>query len=304
MRLYVGTLYSNENEFEECVQSIEAQNYRDFKHYIFKSLPKKDAHEALFGTFIENADHFDVLIKVDADMVITDPDLFGKIADKFCNHPQLELLEIAVHDFFSDQLIWGLNSYRKTFQWRKSKENLFTDFVPTQSKHRFRDNEELAPASIHCKNPGRFQSFHYGVHKAIKVMQPKREKKKRNHTIYHWDIIQKTWNHFIRVKDVRLGFAVLGAELAFIRKLEPLHLDYTHPFCRNLFLNYANFDYPQIYNEVKRIRMMNWGLLPNDLRRDALCFMEGGHMLQISAWPRLFQGFLRFLQLKLLSQTK
>ena len=298
MRLYVGTLYSNENEFEDCVRAIQSQNFKNYSHFIFKSLPKKEAHETLFGSFIEKSNQFEVLVKVDADMVINDPDLFGKIAEKFRTHPQLELLEIAVHDFFSDQLIWGLNSYRRSFQWKKSQENLFTDFVPIQTQHRIRDNKDLAPASIHCKNPGRFQSFHYGVHKAVKVMQPKRDLKRIHHTTYHWDIIQKSWDHFIKKRDVRLGFAVLGAELAFYKQLQVAHLDYTNPICHNLFSRYANYDCNQIYKEIKRIRRWSWGLLGDNLRRDALCYLEGGHMLQISVWPRLVQGFLRYLQLK------
>lgn len=299
MRIYVGTLYTIENEFDECVASIARQSYRNFQHFVFRNLPNKEAHDALYGAFMQRASEFDLLIKVDADMVIEDKNLFARIVNKFHTLDSLKDLEIAVYDFFSDQLIWGMHAYRNTIRWPQTDEVLFVDACPVRPSENIHDDSELAPAAIHSKNPGRFQSFHYGVHKAIKVMQPDRRLKKPNYTVYHWDIIQKTWNHFIRIEDVRLGLAVLGAELAFYKKLQPAHLDYTNPYCHNLFLKYANYDYNQIYNEIKRIRKWNWGIITDDLRRDVLCYLEGGHMLQISAMPRLLKGFLRYLQLKL-----
>lgn len=296
MRLYIGTLYSNENEFDECVRSIEAQNYRNFEHFIFKSLPKKEAHDTLFGSFMDKSNRFDLLVKIDADMVLTDRDFLGKVADKFNTHPWLEHLEIAVHDFFSDQLIWGMNIYRNTVQWKKSTENLFTDLVPTNKERKISDSEELAPAAIHCKNPGRFQSFHYGIHKAVKIMQPARNKKKPGHVRYHWDIIQKTFANFGKLNDVRLGLTVLGAEIAFLKRLQPMHLDYTNPIAHTIFLKYAHCDSDAILNEVKRIRKLNWGFLSCGMRRKVISYLEGGNMLHPQSWALLMMGLPGYLK--------
>jgi len=300
MRLFVGTLYTIENEFDECVASIKRQSYRNFQHFVFRNLPNKEAHDALYSAFMERASEFDLLIKVDADMVIEDKDLFARIVNKFYTLDSLKDLEIAVYDFFSDQLIWGMHAYRNTIRWQQTDEVLFVDACPVKLSENIHDDFELAPAAIHSKNPGRFQSFHYGVHKAVKIMQPARTDKKPSRSKYHWDIIQKTWNHFITNKDVRLGLAVLGAEFAFHNKLQPVHLDYTNPYCHNHFIEYENYDFDQIFKEIKRIRNWNWGFLPGEMRRDVLSYLEGGHMLQISAWPRLLKGFARYLQLKLM----
>jgi len=272
------------------MQSIQKQSYRHFEHIVFENLPNKEAHDALYSSFFDNSAEFDLLVKVDADMVLTDLDFFGKVVEKFSTHPWLEQLEIAVQDFFSDQFIWGLNVYRNTVQWQKGKENLFTDFVPTKSERKLSDAEELAPAAIHCKNPGRFQSFHYGIHKAVKIMQPDRKDKKLSYSRYHWDIIQKTWNHFLTTKDVRLGICVLGAEFAFLNKLQPGHLDYTNPYCHDHFIKYENYDFDQIFQEINRIRNWNWGFLPSEMRRDVLSYLEGGHMLHLRSLARLVIG--------------
>ena len=298
LRLLVCTLFTQENEFEECVKSIQIQNYRHFEHIVFENLPNKEAHDALYSSFFDNSAEFDLLVKVDADMVLTDRDFFGKLAEKFCTLPWLEHLEIAVHDFFSDQLIWGLHVYRNTFQWKKKEETLFTDLVPMDNKRKLSDADDLAPAAIHCKNPGRFQSFHYGIHKAVKIMQPDRKDKKPSYSKYHWDIIQKTWNHFLTTKDVRLGLSVLGAEFAFLNKLQPGHLDYTNPYCYDHFIEYENYDFGQIFQEINRFRNWNWGFLPDEMRRDVISYLEGGHMLHLRTLARLMIGLSMYMKRK------
>lgn len=52
MRLFVGTLYTIENEFDECVASIALQSYRNFQHFVFRNLPNKEAHDALYSAFM------------------------------------------------------------------------------------------------------------------------------------------------------------------------------------------------------------------------------------------------------------
>ena len=52
MRLLVITLATIENEFEECVESIARQTYRDYHHIIFRDLASMEANRALYGTFM------------------------------------------------------------------------------------------------------------------------------------------------------------------------------------------------------------------------------------------------------------
>jgi hypothetical protein len=229
-------------------------------------------------------------------MVLIDSNFFSKVVKQFDQNNLLEHLEIAVHDFFSDQLIWGLHIYRNTVKWKKNNEELFTDLVPMKIHHKLFDDNNLAPAAFHCMNPSGFQSFHYGVHKAIKIMQPNRIKKKSEHAVYHWNILQKTWKNFYRSNDLRLGYALLGAELAFKEKLGALHLDYDNNYCLELYNRFCNFNHIQIYRYIRRIKFFNWGFLPEKYRFKVIRYLEGGHILQISSWSKLLKGFSRYIQ--------
>ena len=266
MRIFVGTLYTIENEFEECVSSIRGQSYSDFEHFVLKNLPNKEAHDTLYRTFMERSDDFDLFVKVDADMVIGDGDLFAKIVAKFRNNEWLKDLEIAVYDFFSDHLIWGMHTYRNTVRWQPNNENLFVDSCPVEPHERLHDDYELAPAAIHCKDPSPYQSFHCGVHRALKVIQPGKIEFLEGDSLYHWNNLQRTERKFSHARDRRIGFAVLGAELTFKGGIQPDHLDYSDPYLRELFKDYESLDAEQLEQKIKKVARGSFGFLPNSLR--------------------------------------
>ena len=188
MKIYVGILYSGENEFDACIESIESQDYADFEYFVFKGLAKKEAHDALNKDFSESG--FDLLIHVGADTVLIGNEVFSNIVDRFKQNPWMQHFEIALHDFFSDQLIWGLNTYHN-IKWEKTDEQVFTDFIPVKKGCKVGDIDDLAPAAFHCPDPGSFQSFHYGAHKAMKIMEAHR-RGMANKIEYYQDIIRKT----------------------------------------------------------------------------------------------------------------
>jgi hypothetical protein len=274
MNILVGTLFTIENEFSECVNAINSQTYRKFEHIIIKNLPNKEAHDKLYSSFMQRANEFDLFIKVDADMVIQDENLFKKIVKKFEENNWLHELIIAVYDFFSAQLISGMHVFRNSVQWEKTEENLFVDRSPVQHRNKLYDSNSLASAVIHCKNPSSFQSFHYGIHKALKILQPKKLNKQRSYINYHWNIIQKTWENFERNGDKRLGLAVLGAELAFRGLFVIENLDYSDSFIKTMLKKYENYDSKSIAREIQRKRIFNWGFLPHNWRREILFYMK------------------------------
>jgi hypothetical protein len=296
MRILIGILYCIEKEFEKCIESIENQTFKEVDVFVIKGMPNKIAHDQLYSRFMEKANSYDLFVKIDADMVLIDNTFLSKVVKKFNQNKFLEHLEIAVHDFFSDQLIWGLHIYRNTVKWKKNNEELFTDLVPMNIHHKLVDDSNLAPAALHCMNPGGFQSFHYGVHKAIKIMQPDRKEKKSEHAVYHWNIIQKTWKNYLRSKDLRIVYALLGSELAFKNKLKALHLDYNNTYCLELYKNLNNYSHDRIFKDLKRLKLFNWGIFPEKYRFRVLRYLEGGHMLQISSWPKLVKGFISYIQ--------
>jgi len=260
MRILVGTLYTIENEFDECVAAIQSQTYRNFEHVVIKGLPNKEAHDTLYGSFMDRADEFDLMIKVDADMVIQSERLFSRIVQRFREENWLELLTIAVHDFFSDRLINGMHTYRNSVKWEVAPDVVFVDMsactVPRERS--VYDVRELAPAAIHCKNPSPFQSFHFGIHKGVKVVAARRQGSRRQ-LRYHCDNIERTWEHFLRRGDPRLGFASIGAALALRGHFGPEDLDYSNPYASSVFERYRGLD-------SEELRGMAAQLLPSARR--------------------------------------
>lgn len=275
MRIYVGTLYTIENDFDECVASIKKQTYRNFEHFVFKGLPNKEAHDTLFRDFLEKSEEFDLMVKVDADMVIENEHLFERIIGVFKENPILDLLSIAIYDWFSNRLILGLNTYRNNIKWKECDEDLFVDGMPLDKGLSLLDWKTLAPAAIHCKNPSPFQAFHFGIHKGLKIIQPNRSSVNREHwrMRFHWENIQYTYNHFRSTGDVRLGYAIIGTELAFAGVFEPEHISYSNPFAKEVFQNYQELSTPAIKREIYCLRRQNWGWLPMKTRKALLWYL-------------------------------
>jgi hypothetical protein len=272
VKIFVGTLKTIENEFKECVASIERQSHSNFEHFVFENLPNKEAHDTLYRSFMERSDEFDLLVKVDADMVIENEDLFAGIVERFQQNPRLQDLEIAVHDFFSDRLIWGMHAYHHSVEWETNDENLFVDRANIPSDRHVHDDEDLAPAAIHCKNPSPFQAFHYGVHKALKLIQPGRWPKNKAHVWFHWQNIQETRDHFRRTGDRRLAFAALGAEFAIREDIRPKHVSYSNPHVRERFEAFKDLSVDALRTEIRRLAP--YVFLPDRLRRPILLYRD------------------------------
>lgn len=263
MKIFVGILYSGENEFEDCLASIRMQTYSDYDIHVFENLPKFEAHKILYTTFLDRKDSYQLLIKIDADMVLNSPELFARIVEQFKHNASLDVLEIAVHDFFSNSLIHGLNSYRNTVNWELNPENVNADKAIFDRSHYYFDDHDLAPAATHCKNPSNLQAFHFGVHRAIKVFAPM-------HSTTHWALLEKTRKNFLQTGNMLIGLAVLGAELVFSGKFTKDDIDYTTPKIMETLINYQSMDCRSIKKEIIKLRLSNWGLLSANLRRKFL----------------------------------
>lgn len=274
MRLYIGTLYTIENEYDDCVQSINQQSYRNFDHFVFQNLPNKEAHARLFRSFLDQADIYDALIKVDADMVLSRTTLFAEIVAELETNPWAQVLSIAVHDFFSDELIWGLNAYRNTVRWDFNKETLFVDRPNLPKENYLTNNSELAPAAYHCKNPSPYQAFHFGVHRGLKVIQHGNTEQNESTSKSHFRTMERTWEHFLRAGDVRLGLASLGAELAYQNKFTAEDLNYSNPKMNQVLERYFSMNRRRLELEIRRLRILNFSFLPSSRRRRLLRFLN------------------------------
>ncbi len=269
MKLLVGTLYCGENEYEECVAAIRAQTFRNFDHITIENLPELEAHYSLYGHFLEHADQYDLLVKIDADVVLNSEDLFEGIVRKFSENPWLEVMNIGVDDFFTGEMIAaGIQVYRNTVRWDFSKDTVFPD-VPIMDPERYLyDKTDLAPAAVHCKNPSPYQAFHYGVHRGLKSIQ-------RKHSTSHWALLTKVWQNFLKVGDRRIGLAVLGAELVYAGEFGREDQNYTQPKMKEALNQYEGMDAQALENEIRRLRTLHWGFLPDDWRRRVLRLIRG-----------------------------
>lgn len=250
MKLLIGILYTIENEFEQCIAAIQSQTHQNFDYFVVEKLPNKEAHETLYNRFMNNADRYDFFIKIDADMVLVRKTFFEEVIKKMQQNPQVDNLEIAVYDFFTDRLIYGLHSYKNTVKWNKTNEIIFVDKNTQKINHLYYNKADLAPAAYHCPNPSKFQAFHFGLHKAVKVTQ---------HTQYtfdywgcklHWDNILKIKKHYQKTKNNLLAYALAGAYIAIKQKLQPKHVNFDNCETKKIFNK-------QTKNEKKLIHKIN-----------------------------------------------
>jgi hypothetical protein len=211
LRVLIGTLYTGENEFEQCKQSIRDQTHEDWEHVVFKHLPNKEAHDRLYRTFMDRTD-FDLYVKLDADMVFRSPDSLETLVELFRDEPELDHAILAVHDWASGSLIMGLHAFSDRAEWAASNEKLFVDHSPEIPGKRFSTKGPPAPIVDHSPNPSPFQAFRFGVHRALKVVQRDRGKLDLFRSRMQWTLLGNIWDRFSDTGIRRLGLVVLGAE--------------------------------------------------------------------------------------------
>jgi hypothetical protein len=264
MQILVGTLYTIENEFDECVAALGRQTLQSFDHFVIQGVPNREAHDQLYQRFMNNAQEYDLFIKLDADMIIISEQLFSSIVDRFEHEANMDLLTIMVQDFFTGRLIQGLHTFRSTVQWSQRADDVFTDAHSIPRNRTVVDDNDLAPAAYHCKNPSDFQAFHYGLHRGVKVRQALLVSKKQPvQLVTRLQEIVDIWNRYKQLGDRRLGLAALGAELGIRGDFTSDHINYTNPYAAQVYEErYSGWDEETIQREVRRLRLRNLLRMP------------------------------------------
>ena len=163
-KLYIGTLSCGENEFQECLERIQAQTYRNFEHFVIENLPNKEAHQKLFGDFLSRPE-FGILIKIDADLVLRETTFFQRVVDYFKANPDVDLAEFVVYDFMERVVNLSLNCYRQGFGI-VDKGEVYVDRITDIPKERRRIVDYVS--ALHCPNSSEYQAFHFGYHAQLK----------------------------------------------------------------------------------------------------------------------------------------
>lgn len=285
MKLYIGTLDSGEREFAACVDAIQRQSYREFDHVIFSRLPNKQANDTLFRDFLAKRHQYALLVKVDADMILLRENFLAQLVERFRREPDLDLLSIAVDDWFSDRRILGLNAYRNRIDWQPDHENLFVDAKPLVAGKSAVDWDELAPAATHAANPSPLQAFHFGLQRGLKIVQAGRRRHERAHwrMRVHWETMRATEAHFRRNPDARLGLALVGAELAFAGEAAEAQASYAEPVALALFERYRSLDAVALAQALHQLRRRHAGWLPDRARQAWLWYRHGERRASASA---------------------
>lgn len=238
MRIFIITLHTIENEFDDCCRSINALNELpgvEIEHQVFHNLSKREAHDKIYETFMENSLKFDLFMKIDADMVIEDNGIIPMVIRKFQDDEDLDWVTVPVFDYFVMRELGGVNIYRNTVKWEKNVGHFFTD--RSHLDHSIRKREILPTEGklylSHCRNPSDFQSFHFGFHRMAKALQkgqPEVILRKRN-----WNAIIMALDLFKREGASRYGWAVLGADVALTKSYSADAVSYTEKWLEHQF---------------------------------------------------------------------
>jgi hypothetical protein len=171
-RIFVGTLACGEAELPECLGAVAAQTGVSVAQTVIENQPELEAHNALWDAWEAVKAHHDLFVKIDADTVLTRPTALAEIAALFSDEA-VTGAQILLHDFFTDELIAGLNAFSCAVTFQRATDRLWTDRV--DGGHRLVLKGEpvrhLAPIGWHCRAPHRHQAFHYGLHRALKKQE-------------------------------------------------------------------------------------------------------------------------------------
>lgn len=186
-RVFFGTMYSNEAEFEESKSSVLSQTGLSvIEHATIFDLPEKEAHNTLWREWEERKHAFDLFVKIDADTVLRSHDSISRVWELFAADINVTGAQLRLHDYFTNDLIAGLNFFTPVVNFSTSPD-LYCDRVDTNHNVVLKGDivSHLEPIGFHCKNPNAMQSFHFGLHRMLKNQVTTLKKVWANWQIYH-----------------------------------------------------------------------------------------------------------------------
>tara|TARA_R100000935_G_scaffold4427_1_gene10472 strand:+ start:22213 stop:23073 length:861 start_codon:yes stop_codon:yes gene_type:complete len=214
IKVLIITLYSGENEYNQCCQSVEEQQGFIIEHKIIKDLPKQEAHQKLYKNFNNNRSNFDYFAKLDADMAFSNPNALNNILQNF--NKDVDIVSATVHDGItnSDMQSFNVFSSRCYFKF-DTNDPLFTDSLEIEYEGQQVSYVDVERNVLHAFNPSPFQAFMFGVHRSLKVVQPGTKIPKINSSYHQLRILNQAYLNYKRTGSVHAKNALLGATLVF-----------------------------------------------------------------------------------------
>ena len=229
MRLLILTLYSGENEIEACLRSVNSQSYQDCDQRVFENLANADAHARLYETIMAERENHRLFLKLDADMVLADPEVLGDLVQVFEERSELDHLVVPVTDWMTDSHIIGAHLFSNRVRWKRHEETLYVDPDPEFPGRKLVINHPSRNLIFHAGDPSPLQAFHFGAHRALQASQVYRKlRDARPHNArIQWYYLDCVWDHYVRSGDRRLGLAMLAADMVFRKELPPTANEYS-----------------------------------------------------------------------------
>ncbi len=244
-RVLVGVLYSGELQVTHCLRSLIGQSGVDLGYFVVAHRSKVDAHNLLYRFFETHGGHYDALIKLDADMVISASSFAFDAVEALRLEQTKTQLIVPVWDYFTDRPLVGLHVYRPGMRWSTRMEPLFTDangLAANESKVL----RSFAPQAIlHAKHPTPFQAFHFGAHRGLKLraaLDDGRSAYARSHLRNLLRIRQLA----AQTPDSPRSLAYLGFVLALRGDFENETVSYTDPTLEDYFFNDPTLSIPKM----------------------------------------------------------
>lgn len=170
-RIFVGTMYCGEGDFDECCKAITGQRHVEVTHFVIADRPEREAHNLLWQAWRDAKSDHNVFVKVDADTVLRSPDTLSLIYEQFAD-PRITGLQAPLHDYMTDGHVNGLNAFSRRVVFNDTRDELYCDrAVDTGHDVVLREKLlplDLVPAGDHCHHASEAQSFHYGLHRMLK----------------------------------------------------------------------------------------------------------------------------------------
>lgn len=203
-QVFVGTMHCGEGDYDECSVAIHRQRGVALIHSVIEDMPEKEAHNCLWESWrAVRTQGFDMFVKVDADTVLAHDEVFLELWRVMRNDPRVTGIQAPLLDYFTDGYINGLNCFSPRVTFRDTADGLFCDRnVDVDHDIVIKSDgvpERLRPAGYHCHNATDVQSFHFGLHRALKGQT------------YVLDLVRKAYR---RNGDRRRALALLGAQCA------------------------------------------------------------------------------------------
>ena len=250
-RVLVLTLFSSEHEFSQSIESLSRQTYPHWEQKVFSYLPNRMAHDCVYSEIMNRSNEFDLFVKYDADMVFKHDQALELIVKFFHHRPGVDQANFAVHDVLSNSLIMGLLVFSHRAIWPISQETLFVDHTPVIPGRRLLVWDNPAPLVWHSPNPGLFQAFHFGAHRALKAIQRDRPNKAWIQSAIQWRLLHLIWKRFEVLQDRTSGLVMLGAFCVWTGKVGSTGNEYADEGTKRIFENYADIDTSELYKILR-----------------------------------------------------